>query len=62
MNNLRDSSANSFFGDALATSDPEIAAALNNLSDQRTPTKRDWERFARSWGSLLDARISKLEF
>jgi MerR family redox-sensitive transcriptional activator SoxR len=40
----------------------EIAAALKNLPDQRTPTKRDWERLVRSWESLLDARISKLEF
>jgi MerR family redox-sensitive transcriptional activator SoxR len=40
----------------------EIAASLKNLPDQRTPTKRDWERLARSWESLLDARISKLEF
>jgi MerR family redox-sensitive transcriptional activator SoxR len=40
----------------------EIAAALKNLPDQRTPTKRDWERLVRSWESLLDTRISKLEF
>jgi MerR family redox-sensitive transcriptional activator SoxR len=40
----------------------EIAAALKNLPDQRTPTKRNWERLVRSWESLLDARISKLEF
>ena len=40
----------------------ETAAALKNLPDQRTPTKRDWERIVRSWESLLDARISKLEF
>jgi MerR family redox-sensitive transcriptional activator SoxR len=40
----------------------EIAAAFKNLPDQRTPTKRDWERLVRSWESLLDARISKLEF
>jgi len=40
----------------------EIAAALKNLPDQRTPTKRDQERLVRSWGSLLDARLSKLEF
>jgi MerR family redox-sensitive transcriptional activator SoxR len=40
----------------------EIAAALKNLPDQRTPPKRDWERLVRSWESLLGTRISKLEF
>ncbi len=40
----------------------EITAALKNLPDQRTPTKRDWERLVRSRESLLDACISKLEF
>ena len=39
----------------------EIAAALKNLPDQRTPTKRDWERLARNWDSLLDARINQLQ-
>jgi len=40
----------------------EIAATLKNLPDQRTPTKRDWERLVKSWKSILDACISKLEF
>ena len=39
----------------------EIAAALKNLPDQRTPTKRDWEHLARNWDSLLDARINQLQ-
>lgn len=39
----------------------EIAAALDTLPDQRTPTKRDWEKLSTSWGRQLDQRISDLQ-
>jgi len=39
----------------------EIAEALADLPDQRTPTKRDWERLSKRWRSQLDARIAQLE-
>ncbi|WP_088281510.1 redox-sensitive transcriptional activator SoxR [Ideonella sp. A 288] len=38
----------------------EIREALSGLPDARTPTKADWERLARSWQPLLDARIAAL--
>jgi hypothetical protein len=41
---------------------PQNRRYPQNRPYQRTPTKRDWERPVRSWESLLDARISKLEF
>ena len=39
----------------------EIRAALASLPDERTPTRRDWERLSSSWRPLLDARIEMLE-
>ena len=39
----------------------EIAAALDTLPDQRTPTKRDWEKLSTSWGRQLDQRIADLQ-
>jgi MerR family redox-sensitive transcriptional activator SoxR len=39
----------------------EIRAALASLPDNRTPTKADWERLARSWRTRLDQRIATLE-
>ncbi len=39
----------------------EIAAALDTLPDQRTPTKRDWEKLSTSWGKQLDQRITDLQ-
>jgi MerR family redox-sensitive transcriptional activator SoxR len=41
---------------------PQNRRCPQNHPDQRTPTKRDWERLVSNWESLLDARISKLEF
>lgn len=38
----------------------EIRAALSTLPDQRTPTKRDWERLSRAWQPLLQQRIDGL--
>ena len=35
----------------------EIEAALSSLPEQRTPTKRDWERLSNQWGKQLDERI-----
>lgn len=39
----------------------EIAAALATLPGGRTPTQKDWERLARGWRPMLDARIRSLE-
>ena len=38
-----------------------IRAALDTLPDDRSPTKRDWERLSRSWRAELDLRIATLE-
>ena len=39
----------------------EIKAVLHSLPDARTPTRRDWERVARTWQPMLDDRIRLLE-
>ena len=39
----------------------EVAAALAELPDSRTPTKADWTRLSRSWRTRLDAQIAALE-
>jgi len=39
----------------------EIRRELASLPDQRTPTTRDWAKFARSWQPMLDERIALLE-
>ena len=39
----------------------EIAEALAELPDGRTPTKHDWERLSRKWRHHLDARIGQLQ-
>lgn len=39
----------------------EISAALASLPDNRTPTKRDWERLSTQWGRQLDARIAEMQ-
>jgi MerR family redox-sensitive transcriptional activator SoxR len=38
-----------------------IRAALDELPDGRSPTKRDWERLSRSWRREIDERIATLE-
>jgi MerR family transcriptional regulator, redox-sensitive transcriptional activator SoxR len=38
-----------------------IKAALDQLPDRRTPTRRDWERLSEDWRSELDDQISKLQ-
>ena len=38
----------------------QIRAALATLPDDRTPTRRDWERLSRNWRDDLDRRISTL--
>ena len=38
-----------------------IGDALGTLPDERTPTRRDWERLSRQWREDLDARIAELE-
>ena len=39
----------------------DIRSALGSLPDNRTPTRRDWERLSSSWRTLLDARVRMLE-
>jgi MerR family redox-sensitive transcriptional activator SoxR len=39
----------------------EIAAALESLPQQRTPTKADWARLSSGWRAQLDARIAALQ-
>jgi MerR family redox-sensitive transcriptional activator SoxR len=39
----------------------EIAAALAQLPEARTPTKADWERLSRSWKARLTEQIQALE-
>jgi MerR family redox-sensitive transcriptional activator SoxR len=38
-----------------------VRASLSGLPERRTPTKADWERLARDWQPLLDARIAELQ-
>lgn len=40
---------------------PRIAALMANLPDERTPTKRDWEKISRQFRITLDAQILALE-
>lgn len=39
----------------------EIAAALAELPEQRTPGKKDWAKLSARWGRELDRRIAELE-
>lgn len=39
----------------------EIAEALRQLPDDRTPTRADWGRLSREWRPRLDAQIERLE-
>jgi MerR family transcriptional regulator, redox-sensitive transcriptional activator SoxR len=38
-----------------------IKAALDQLPDARTPTRRDWERLSETWRSELDDQIGRLQ-
>ena len=38
-----------------------IRRALDTLPEDRSPTKRDWERLSSSWRKELDERIATLE-
>ena len=38
-----------------------IKEALDQLPQNRTPTRRDWERLSTAWRSDLDDRIARLE-
>ena len=38
----------------------EVAAALAELPERRTPTRADWTRLSRSWRSRLDDQIAAL--
>ena len=39
----------------------EVAAALAELPEGRTPTRSDWARLSRSWRSRLDEQIEALQ-
>jgi MerR family redox-sensitive transcriptional activator SoxR len=39
----------------------EIAEALSELPDNRTPTKSDWHRISREWRPRLDEQIKRIE-
>lgn len=39
----------------------EIAAALQQLPEQRTPTSADWRKLSTQWRAQLQARIAQLE-
>jgi MerR family redox-sensitive transcriptional activator SoxR len=39
----------------------EVATALAELPDARTPTRADWTRLSRSWRGRLDEQIAALE-
>jgi MerR family transcriptional regulator, redox-sensitive transcriptional activator SoxR len=38
-----------------------IKAALDQLPDRRTPTRRDWERLSELWRTELDDQIGRLQ-
>jgi MerR family redox-sensitive transcriptional activator SoxR len=38
-----------------------IKAALDQLPERRTPTRRDWERLSEAWRGELDDQISRLQ-
>ncbi|SFN27692.1 redox-sensitive transcriptional activator SoxR [Dokdonella immobilis] len=46
---------------ALGISLAEIAEALAELPEQRTPTKADWTRLSSRWRTSLDLRIANLQ-
>ena len=39
----------------------QIRAGLATLPDDRTPTKRDWQRLSKAWQADLDHRVSTLQ-
>ena len=39
----------------------EIGEAMSSLPENRTPTKRDWERLSSGWRPRIDAQIALLE-
>ena len=46
---------------AVGVSLTEIAGALSQLPEQRTPTKADWARLSSQWRASLDQRIADLQ-
>ncbi len=39
----------------------DISDAMNELPDQRTPTKRDWEKLSKKWQLHLDERMAQMQ-
>jgi redox-sensitive transcriptional activator SoxR len=48
-------------GQRVGLSLEELRQALAALPDNRTPTRADWDRLARGWQALLDARLAQLQ-
>ncbi len=40
---------------------PKISALMASLPEERTPTKRDWEKISRQFRTTLDAQIQTLK-
>lgn len=47
-------------GQEVGLSLSELAAALENLPHDSTPTKSDWEQLSKSWRQRLDAQLAEL--
>lgn len=47
-------------GQEVGLSLAELAAALETLPHDKTPTRADWERLSRSWRSRLDSQIAEM--
>lgn len=47
-------------GQEVGLSLAELAAALERLPHQKTPTKTDWERLSKGWKKRLDSQITEL--
>lgn len=39
----------------------DIAISFQSLPNERTPTKKDWDKLSKKWKADLDARIQQLE-
>lgn len=48
-------------GQRVGVSLDELRSALAALPEGRTPTKKDWDRLAAGWRTLLDARLAQLQ-
>lgn len=49
------------FAQELGISLAEIGETFERLPENRTPTRRDWQRISGHWGERLDRRIARLQ-